>query len=200
MIFDALTFPLSTGDEDLRRDAMATIEAIRRIKAEIPGALTMLGAEQRQLRAAPAAAPRTQQRVPARVLAAGLDAAIVHAGRIVPLNKLPDEQRQVCLDLIDDGARAGDDPLRRCSSVADVKSEKAVKEDRRVAGRAAAQAGGSSTATRDGLTADLDEAMAAGLAPLAIINDVLLAAMQEVGELFGAGRCSSRSCCRAPRR
>ena len=43
LIFDALTFPLSTGDDDLRRDAIATIEAIRRIKAEIPGAFTVLG-------------------------------------------------------------------------------------------------------------------------------------------------------------
>ena len=43
LIFDALTFPLSTGDDDLRRDAMATIEAIRRIKAELPGVYTTLG-------------------------------------------------------------------------------------------------------------------------------------------------------------
>ena len=43
LIFDALTFPLSTGDDDLRRDAMATMEAIRRIKAEIPGVHTTLG-------------------------------------------------------------------------------------------------------------------------------------------------------------
>ena len=40
LIFDALTFPLSTGDDDLRRDAMETIEAIRRIKAELPGRVT----------------------------------------------------------------------------------------------------------------------------------------------------------------
>ena len=43
LIFDALTFPLSTGDDDLRQDGLATIEAIRRIKAELPGAYTTLG-------------------------------------------------------------------------------------------------------------------------------------------------------------
>ncbi len=67
LIFDALTFPLSTGDDDLRRDAIATIEAIRRIKAELPGVQHHARAVQRQLRAQAGGPPRAQQRVPARV-------------------------------------------------------------------------------------------------------------------------------------
>ena len=67
LIFDALTFPLSTGDDDLRRDAIATIEAIRRIKAELPGRHHHAGAVQRQLRPEAGGAPRAQQRVPGRV-------------------------------------------------------------------------------------------------------------------------------------
>ena len=53
LIFDALTFPLSTGDDDLRRDAMNTIEAIRRIKAEIPGAYTVARRVERVVRPQP---------------------------------------------------------------------------------------------------------------------------------------------------
>ena len=69
LIFDALTFPLSTGDDDLRRDAMDTIEAIRRIKAEIPGAFTTLGVSNVSFGLSPGGPPRAQQRVPARVRA-----------------------------------------------------------------------------------------------------------------------------------
>ena len=67
LIFDALTFPLSTGDDDLRRDAMETIEAIRRIKAELPGASTILGLSNVSFGLKPVGPPRAQQRVPARV-------------------------------------------------------------------------------------------------------------------------------------
>ena len=69
LIFDALTFPLSTGDDDLRRDGIDTIEAIRRIKAEMPGVFTTLGVSNVSLRPQPRGAPRAQQRVPARVRA-----------------------------------------------------------------------------------------------------------------------------------
>ena len=67
LIFDMLTFPLGSGQEDLRKDAMETIEAIRRVKAELPGASTILGLSNVQLRAEPRDPPRAEQRVPARV-------------------------------------------------------------------------------------------------------------------------------------
>ena len=67
LIFDALTFPLSTGDDDLRRDALDTIEAIRRIKAEIPGANTVLGVSNVSFGLSPRRPPRPQLGVPARV-------------------------------------------------------------------------------------------------------------------------------------
>ena len=67
LIFDALTFPLSTGDDDLRGDAMATIEAIRRIRTELPGRPHHPRRVQRELRAQAGGASRAQQRVPARM-------------------------------------------------------------------------------------------------------------------------------------
>ncbi len=107
LIFDALTFPLSTGGDDLRGDALATIEAIRRIKAEIPGAFTVLGVSNVSFGLNPAARHALNSVFLHECVNAGLDAAIVHAGRIMPLSRLPEEQRQVCLDLVHDRRAAG---------------------------------------------------------------------------------------------
>ncbi len=128
---------------------------------------------------------------------AGLDSAIVHAGKIVPLNRIPDEQREVCLDLIYDRRRAASaadgttayDPLQSLLEVfADVKTLAAEKPDRSglpVEERLRLRI---IDGDRDGLAADLDEAMAGGIAPLSIVNDVLLEGMKVVGELFGSGQ------------
>ena len=191
LIFDALTFPLSTGDEDLRRDAMNTIEAIRRIKAELPGVNTVLGLSNVSFGLSPAARHVLNSVFLHECVEAGLDSAIVHAARIMPLNKIPDDQVKVCLDLIYDrrDEAAGYDPLTALLDVfADVTVAKQEKEDRsgwpvdeRLKHRII-------DGDREGLTADLDQAMAEGLAPLDIINEVLLAGMKVVGELFGSGQ------------
>ena len=191
LIFDALTFPLSTGDDDLRRDAMYTIEAIKRIKAEIPGALTTLGVSNVSFGLSPAARHVLNSVFLHECVQAGLDSAIVHAGKIVPLAKIADEQRDVCLDLIYDRRGVGEDgapydPLQHLLEVfADVKSVKAVREDRsgwpveeRLKHRII-------DGERDGLIDELEEAMDSGLPALDIVNDVLLDGMRVVGELFG---------------
>jgi 5-methyltetrahydrofolate--homocysteine methyltransferase len=194
LIFDALTFPLSTGDDDLRADAMATIEAIRRIKTELPGTNTVLGVSNVSFGLKPAARHVLNSMFLHECVEAGLDAAIVHAARIMPLNKISDEQRQVCLDLIYDRRRpaadgeAGYDPLARLLDIFEgVEAGSVEKEDRsgwpveeRLHHRII-------DGDREALTDDLDEAMAKGLAPLAIINDVLLGGMKVVGDLFGSG-------------
>ncbi len=194
LIFDALTFPLSTGDEDLRKDAMYTMEAIRRIKAEIPGAHTTLGLSNVSFGLNPAARHALNSVFLHECVQAGLDSAIVHAGKIVPLNRLPEEQRDVCLDLIydrrqSDGDTVTYDPLQHLLEVfADVKSTKTEKVDRsgqpveeRLHHRII-------DGDRDGLTADLDEALGAGIPALDIVNEVLLGGMKVVGELFGSGQ------------
>jgi 5-methyltetrahydrofolate--homocysteine methyltransferase len=191
LVFDALTFPLSTGDADLRRDAMNTIEAIRRIKAELPGVYTTLGVSNVSFGLSPAARHVLNSVFLHEAVEAGLDSAIVHAARIMPLNKIPEEQVKVCLDLIYDrrDEAAGYDPLAELLDVfADVKVAKAEKEDRSgwpVDERLKARI---IDGDRDGLTADLDQAMAEGHAPLAIINDILLSGMKVVGDLFGSGQ------------
>jgi 5-methyltetrahydrofolate--homocysteine methyltransferase len=188
LIMDALTFPLSTGDDDLRRDGLATIEAIRRIKDELPGVSTVLGVSNVSFGLKPAARHVLNSVFLHECVAAGLDAAIVHAGRIMPLNRIPEEQRQVCMDVVHDRRRPGYDPLTHLLDVfSDIQAEAVVKEDRsgwpveeRLARRIV-------DGDRDGLEADLDEALAGGMPALAIVNDVLLSGMKVVGELFASG-------------
>jgi 5-methyltetrahydrofolate--homocysteine methyltransferase len=188
LIFDALTFPLSTGDEDLRRDGMATIEAIRRIKAELPGVSTVLGVSNVSFGLKPAARHVLNSVFLHECRQAGLDAAIVHAARIMPLNRIEERHRQVCLDLIYDRRADGYDPLQELLALfADVSSAALEKEDRSgwpVAERLKHRI---IDGDRDGLEADLDEALASKGA-LDIVNDDLLAGMKVVGELFGSGQ------------
>src|SRR5215213_9516035 len=183
LIFDTLTFPLSTGDDDLRKDGLATIEAIRRIKEELPGVHTTLGVSNVSFGLKPAARHVLNSVFLHECVEAGLDSAIVHAARIMPLNRIPDEQRQVALDLVHDrrGTAGGDgtdpdyDPLHRLLALfEDVEVGEIVKEDRsdwtverRLSQRII-------DGERDGLEADLDEALQTTPA-LLIINDTLLA-------------------------
>ncbi|MPY94712.1 MAG: methionine synthase [Acidimicrobiia bacterium] len=196
LIFDALTFPLSTGDDDLRGDAMATIEAIRRIKSELPGTFTVLGLSNVSFGLSPAARHVLNSVFLHECVQNGLDAAIVHASKILPLARIPDEQREVCLDLVYDRRRPAEpatgapayDPLQKLLEVfADVKVATAVKEDRtdwplekRLSQRII-------DGDREGLTGDLDAALAQGIPALGIINDVLLDGMKTVGQLFASG-------------
>ena len=197
LIFDALTFPLSTGDEDLRRDAMATMDAIEQIKEEFPGVYTTLGVSNVSFGLNPAARHVLNSIFIHECTQVGLDSAIVHASKILPISRIPDEQRDVALDLIYDrrgpdgvlseGA-ADYDPLHKLLDVfADVKAQAVEQEDRtdwpiekRLSQRII-------DGERDGLTDELDEAMAGGLPALDIVNDVLLSGMKVVGDLFGKG-------------
>ncbi len=187
LIFDPLTFPLSTGDDDLRRDAMETIEAIRRIKAELPGASTILGLSNVSFGLKPVARHVLNSVFLHECREAGLDAAIVHAARIVPLNRVDERQREVALDLIYDRRAPGYDPLTEFMALFEgVEAGAIEKEDRsgwpveeRLKHRII-------DGDRDGLEADLEEQLTSRSA-LEIVNDVLLDGMKVVGELFATG-------------
>ena len=198
LIFDMLTFPLGSGQEDLRRDGLATLEAIERIKAEVPGCFTILGVSNISFGLSPAARQVLNSVFLHMAVERGLDAAIVHAAKILPLHKIDDEARQVCVDLIEDnrgragmrGTAADDyDPLHHLMNLFE-----GATETRASAEELAALPVGERLARRivdgerDGLEADLDAALAEGIAPLEIINSHLLSGMKVVGELFGSGQ------------
>ncbi|HEX6946423.1 MAG TPA: methionine synthase [Acidimicrobiia bacterium] len=188
LFFDALTFPLTTGDDDLRRDAMETLEAIRRIKTEIPGARTVLGVSNVSFGLNPAARRALNSVFLHEAVEAGLDAAIVHAGKIQPLSSIDPEEREACLDLIYDRRREGYDPLERIIELFSDRKDIDDRVDRyegldlgeRLARRIV-------NGDQGGIIPDLDEALGLGWKPLDIINDHLLAGMKVVGDLFATG-------------
>ena len=187
LIFDPLTFPLSTGDDDLRGDAMATIEAIRRIKIELPGVSTVLGLSNVSFGLKPASRHVLNSVFLHECRQAGLDAAIVHAARITPLHRIPEDQRETALDLIYDRRQENYDPLQAFMALFDgVEATTVAKDDladlalderlkRRII-----------DGNRNGIEDDLD-AQLQTMPALNIVNNVLLAGMKVVGELFGRG-------------
>jgi 5-methyltetrahydrofolate--homocysteine methyltransferase len=189
LIFDPLTFPLSTGGDDLRRDGIATLEAISRIKAELPGVYTVLGVSNISFGLNPAARKVLNSVFLHEAVEHGLDAAIVHAGKLLPYHVIDPEHRDLCLDLVYDQRRPGYDPLQLIlDAFSDVTATVATSEDelaalpieerlqRRIV-----------DGNRVGLEADLDEAMASGHSALGVVNDILLGGMKTVGELFASG-------------
>ncbi|MHB8293955.1 MAG: methionine synthase [Acidimicrobiales bacterium] len=195
LIFDPLALTLSTGMEESRRDAIETIEGIRRIKEALPGCFTTIGLSNVSFGFAPAIRRALNSVFLAECVAAGLDSAIVHAGGLVPLSRLGTAQREACADLVYDRRRpsSGDEPaydpleavLRLFEGASPTLSR--AGEDRSgwpVEQRLSARV---VEGDSDGLERELDEALGSGHAALSIVNDVLLEGMRTVGELFGRG-------------
>ncbi len=200
IILDTLTFPISTGQEEVRRDGIETIEAIRRLHEAHPDVHFTLGISNISFGLNPAARQVLNSVFLHECVQAGLDTAIVHASKILPMNKIPDEQRDVALDLVYDrrGAagthsegREDYDPLQKLMELFEGVSAASARESRaqelarlplfeRLERRIV-------DGERNGLEADLDEAMTQK-PPLEIINETLLSGMKTVGELFGSGQ------------
>ena len=197
ILFDPLTFTIATGNEDDRKLGLWTLEGIRLIADRFPRCGILLGLSNISFGLNPPARHALNSVYLHHAREAGLTAAIVHADKIIPLYKLPEEQRIVCEDLIFDRRRPAGvspngeaipayDPLKSLLALfADAKAVVAVKKvnasveerlnDRIVDG------------DRIGLEVDLKEALATH-APLAIINEILLGGMKVVGDLFGSGQ------------
>jgi len=191
IIVDCLTFPIATGQEETRRDAIETIDAIRELKRRYPQVQTTLGVSNVSFGLNPAARAVLNSVFLAECVSAGLDSAIVHPSRIMPIARIPDDQRQAALDLVYDRRRDGYDPLARLLELFEGVDAAAVK-----ASRAAELAGlplwerlkrRIIDGEKNGLEADLDTALAERPA-LEIVNDVLLDGMKTVGDLFGSGQ------------
>ncbi|MFC6886994.1 methionine synthase [Actinomadura yumaensis] len=191
IIVDCLTFTIGTGQEESRRDALETIEAIRELKRLHPGVQTTLGLSNVSFGLNPAARVVLNSVFLHECADAGLDSAIVHASKILPMARIPEDQRKMALDLLYDRRSEGYDPLHRFMEAFEGVDTAALKADR------AAELLGLPLWERlkarivegelDGLSVDLDEALAERPA-LEIVNDVLLDGMKTVGELFGSGQ------------
>ena len=191
IIVDCLTFPIATGQEETRRDAIETIEAIAELKRRHPDVQTTLGVSNVSFGLKPAARQVLNSVFLAECVRAGLDSAIVSPSKIVPLARIPEEQREVAMDLVYDRRRDGYDPLARMLELfegVDAVSAKASRAaelaalplEERLKRRII-------DGERNGLEGDLDLALAERPA-LEIVNDILLDGMKTVGELFGSGQ------------
>ena len=198
VIVDMLTFPIATGQEETRRDAIETIEAIREITRRFPGVHTTLGVSNISFGLNPAARTVLNSVFLHEAVAAGLDSAIVHAAKILPRTAIPDEQWQAAEDLVWDRRRYDDegnlvhDPLAHLLELFSGVDSAALRDQR--AAELAALPVGERLArrivdgARKGLEDDIEEALSSGMRALDIVNEHLLGGMKVVGELFGSGQ------------
>lgn len=186
-IFDALTFPLTTGQEELRNDAVETLEGIRLIKENIPGVLTALGISNVSFGVGAAARGVLNSVFMYHAVEAGLDMAIVNPAHITPYAEIPEEQRKVANDLI---FNTDPDALPRFIQYFE-------QNEVEVGGKEQIDPTADMTAEealhwqivhrkKDGVEALIDDCLTRQ-DPVGVLNNVLLPAMKEVGDKFGAG-------------
>ncbi len=192
IFFDPLALPISTGIEEDRRNALETIEGIRRIKRELPGCFTILGVSNVSFGLNPASRIVLNSVFLHDAVEAGLDAAIVNASKIEPLNRISERQLKVARELIYDQRQfSGDvctyDPLteftRLFEGVKAKSSEKASKGETVEERLKNHIIDGEKIGLEDELKAALEKYSA-----LDIINNILLGGMKVVGDLFGSGQ------------
>ncbi|MEU1657855.1 methionine synthase [Streptomyces griseofuscus] len=191
ILIDTLTFTICTGQEESRKDGVATIEAIRELKKRHPDVQTTLGLSNISFGLNPAARILLNSVFLDECVKAGLDSAIVHASKILPIARFSEEEVQTALDLIYDRRAEGYDPLQKLMQLFEGATAKSLK-----AGKAEELAAlpleerlkrRIIDGERNGLEADLDTALRERPA-LDIVNETLLDGMKVVGELFGSGQ------------
>ncbi|MEK6334428.1 MAG: methionine synthase [Acidobacteriota bacterium] len=192
IFFDPLALPISTGIEEDRRNAAETIEGIRQIKRELPGCFTILGVSNISFGLNPASRVVLNSVFLHDAVEAGLDAAIVNASKIEPLNRIGERELQVARDLIYDRRQfEGDvctyDPLIEFTKLFEGVKSKAAKK----ASKGATVEERLKNHIIDGEKIGLEDELKAALEnypALDIINNILLEGMKVVGDLFGSGQ------------
>jgi 5-methyltetrahydrofolate--homocysteine methyltransferase len=186
LIIDPLTFTLGSGDEEFRGSAIETLEALKLIKAELPGVLTILGVSNVSFGLNPASRHVLNALMLYHGVKHGLDMAIFNASKVIPVAKIDPEDRRIVEDLIFDRRSDGYDPLkalmarfshRKAAVADDHRAELPVLKRLHL---------GILDGEKQAILADVDEALK-DHDPLRLINEVLLGAMKVVGERFGAG-------------
>ena len=192
IFFDPLALPISTGIEEDRTNGKGTIEAIRRIRQELPGCHVILGVSNISFGLNPAARLVLNSMFLHEAIAAGMDAAIVSPNKILPLAKIEERHQEVCHQLIYDERKfEGDvcvyDPLTQLTTLFEgvtTKRDKGVDENLPIEERLKRHI---IDGERIGLEQQLTKALEK-YPPLEIINTFLLDGMKVVGELFGSGQ------------
>ncbi len=186
LIFDALTFTLTTGEGEWKPSAVETIEGIRRIKAEIPGVKTSLGVSNVSFGVSPPARAVLNSVFLHHCVEAGLDLAMVNPNHITPYSEISDEERELTDDLV---FNRRDDALERFIAHFESKGEEAEEEaGDPTEGMEPEEALHWHILRRkkDGVEDWIDRSVEK-IGAVPTLNEVLLPAMKEVGDKFGAG-------------
>jgi 5-methyltetrahydrofolate--homocysteine methyltransferase len=207
IFFDPLALPISTGIEEDRRNALETIAAIKRIKAELPDCFTILGVSNISFGLNPASRVVLNSVFLHDAVEAGLDAAIVNASKIEPLNRIGEQELKVARDLIYDRREFGThasgvqdagsvrtdtdvctyDPLTKFTTLFENVKTKSAKK----ASKGATVEERLKNHIIDGEKIGLEDELRTALESypaLDIINNILLEGMKVVGDLFGSGQ------------
>ncbi len=186
LIFDALTFTLTTGDEEWKPSAVETIEGIRRIKAEIPGVKTSLGVSNVSFGVSPPARAVLNSVFLHHCVEAGLDLAMVNPNHITPYSEISTEERELTDDLV---FNRREDALERFIAHFESKGEEEAEEaGDPTEGMEPEEALHWHVLRRkkDGVEEWIDRSVEK-IGAVPTLNEVLLPAMKEVGDKFGAG-------------
>src|SRR6266480_990308 len=186
LIFDLLTFTLTTGDEEWRPSAVETIEGIRRVKAELPGVKTSLGVSNVSFGLSPTARAVLNSVFLHHCVEAGLDLAMVNPNHITPYGEISEAERELADDLV---FNRREDALERFIAHFEAKGEEEADE----AADPTAEMEPEEALhwhilrrKKDGVEDQIDKSVdKIGAVPT--LNKVLLPAMKEVGDKFGAG-------------
>ncbi len=195
LVFDDLTFTLATGDPEFNQSAMETLEGIRQIKKELPGVLTSLGVSNVSFGLKPAARAVINSTMLYHSVQAGLDMAIVNPAQITPYSDIPEVERELANDLI---FNRRPDALQRLIEYFEKTGEISQNAHAQISpmeGMSAAERIHWKILHRvkDGVEADLDDLLAEdggksrSERAVEILNTILLPAMKDVGDKFGAG-------------
>jgi 5-methyltetrahydrofolate--homocysteine methyltransferase len=194
LVYDTLTFTLATGDAEFANSAVETLEGIRSIKRELPGVMTSLGVSNVSFGLSPAARPVLNSIMLYHAVKAGLDMAIVNPAHITPYAEIPVEERRLAEDLIFNrhpdalqhfieyfqNVVPEEDEQGKVDPTQDMTPEERLHW--RILHR-----------HKEGVESDIDEILAKNgrvskhETAVKILNTVLLPAMKEVGDKFGAG-------------
>jgi 5-methyltetrahydrofolate--homocysteine methyltransferase len=186
LFLDPLTFTLASGDPGLAAAGVETLAALPLLKKSMPGALTLLGVSNISYGLLPAARRIVNAVFLYHAVQGGLDAAIFHAGRVLPLNRIAPGEIRLAKDLIFDRRRPGRDPLRALMEHFQGKKGEIPAENRANSTPAERLRAAVLNGNAAGMADDL-ERLAVAMPALDIVNDHLLKAMAEVGELFEKG-------------
>ncbi len=192
IFFDPLALPISTGIEEDRRNALETIEGIRRIKRELPGCFTILGVSNVSFGLNPASRVVLNSVFLHDAVEAGLDAAIVNASKIEPLNRIGEQELKVARELIYDQRKfEGDvcvyDPLTQFTTLFQGVKEKSAKKASKGETVEERLKNHIIDGEKIGLETELKTALE-NYPALDIVNNILLEGMKVVGDLFGSGQ------------